>query len=224
VFASSLRIAYATSSDVLLRRSACIMLARCAPTVLLQCRAATKGGFAEPVAAMRDSLAGWSPPAPHRKRTNASGLTRAGWLRPFLGQTNPALQQSISASGSLKLLAAQFQNQLTKVAELTSLAGRELFHLGAEGSHNAAAICNYFRFPSSFQLRPSVEKLSAARSIAFRVLLGASQASDVGSIPIPLHNSLVSDPDTWVTERTSHIGNFSEPNGFSSGSSTSVPL
>src|SRR5882762_1471143 len=39
-------------------------------------------------------------------------------------------------------------------------------------------------FPSSFQLRLSLGKLSAARSIAFRVLLRASQASDVGSIPI----------------------------------------
>src|SRR5258705_4380780 len=40
-----------------------------------------------------------------------------------------------------------------------------------------------FQFPSSFQLRPSLGKLSAARSIAFRVLFKASQASDVGSIP-----------------------------------------
>ena len=35
-----------------------------------------------------------------------------------------------------------------------------------------------------FQLRPFSKKLSAARSIAFRVLLRASQASDVGSIPV----------------------------------------
>jgi len=41
-----------------------------------------------------------------------------------------------------------------------------------------------FQFPSRFQLRPSLRKLSAANSIAFRVLFKASQASDVGSIPI----------------------------------------
>jgi hypothetical protein len=40
-----------------------------------------------------------------------------------------------------------------------------------------------FRFPFIFQLRPSLGKLSAARSIAFRVLLRASQALDAGSIP-----------------------------------------
>jgi len=38
-----------------------------------------------------------------------------------------------------------------------------------------------FRFPSGFQLRPSLKQLSAARSIALRVLFKASQASDVGS-------------------------------------------
>ena len=38
-----------------------------------------------------------------------------------------------------------------------------------------------FQFPSGFQLRPSLRKLSAANSIAFRVLFKASQASDVGS-------------------------------------------
>jgi hypothetical protein len=32
-------------------------------------------------------------------------------------------------------------------------------------------ICNRFQFPSSFQLRPPFGKLSAARSVAFRVLL-----------------------------------------------------
>jgi hypothetical protein len=41
-----------------------------------------------------------------------------------------------------------------------------------------------FQSPSGFQLRPSLRKLSAANSIAFRVLFKASQASDVGSIPI----------------------------------------
>src|SRR5580658_1557200 len=46
------------------------------------------------------------------------------------------------------------------------------------------AIRNCFPFPSSLQLRPSLGKLSAARSIASRVLFKASQASDVGSIPI----------------------------------------
>src|SRR5467141_1305661 len=50
--------------------------------------------------------------------------------------------------------------------------------------HQAVTICNCFPFPSRFQLRPSPGKLSAARSIAFRVLFQASQASDVGSIPI----------------------------------------
>ena len=72
MFAGPLQIAYATSSAVLLSRSACMMLARCAPTVLVQCRAATKGGFAEPVAAMRDSLARGSP---HQPRA-ASGRMR----------------------------------------------------------------------------------------------------------------------------------------------------
>jgi hypothetical protein len=33
-----------------------------------------------------------------------------------------------------------------------------------------------------------------------------------------------SDPGTKVTECTGYIGNSSEPSGFSSGSSTSVPL
>jgi hypothetical protein len=51
-------------------------------------------------------------------------------------------------------------------------------------SYNDAAISNRLQFPSSFQLRPSVGKLSAARSIAFRVLLRASQALDTGSIPV----------------------------------------
>jgi hypothetical protein len=41
-----------------------------------------------------------------------------------------------------------------------------------------------FQFPSSFQLRPAFGRLSAARSIAFKVLFRASQASDVSSIPI----------------------------------------
>src|SRR5467141_3517357 len=50
--------------------------------------------------------------------------------------------------------------------------------------HQAVTICNCFPFPSRFQLRPSFAKLSASRSIAFRVLFQASQASDVGSIPI----------------------------------------
>ena len=50
------------------------------------------------------------------------------------------------------------------------------------------AICTYFQFPSSFQLRQPLGKLSAARSIAFIVLVQASQASDVGSIPIARSN------------------------------------
>ena len=41
-----------------------------------------------------------------------------------------------------------------------------------------------FHFPTIFQLGPFPIQLSAARSIAFRVLFQASQASDVGSIPI----------------------------------------
>jgi hypothetical protein len=31
-----------------------------------------------------------------------------------------------------------------------------------------------------------------------------------------------SDPETWVTELTGHMGDTFEPNGFSSGSSTRV--
>ena len=41
-----------------------------------------------------------------------------------------------------------------------------------------ATVCNRFWFPSSFQLRPSLGKLSAARSIAFRALFQPSQTSD----------------------------------------------
>src|SRR5215472_13704522 len=41
-----------------------------------------------------------------------------------------------------------------------------------------------FQFPSSFQLRSSLKKLSAASSSVFRFLFKASQALDVGSIPI----------------------------------------
>jgi len=40
------------------------------------------------------------------------------------------------------------------------------------------ACLSRFQFPSSFQLRRVSKKLSAARSIAFRVLYRASQASD----------------------------------------------
>ena len=40
------------------------------------------------------------------------------------------------------------------------------------------------QFPSGFQLSASARNLSAANSIASRALLRASQASDVGSIPI----------------------------------------
>jgi hypothetical protein len=40
------------------------------------------------------------------------------------------------------------------------------------------------QFPFGFQLSASARNLSAANSIAFRVLLRASQASGVGSIPI----------------------------------------
>ncbi len=47
-----------------------------------------------------------------------------------------------------------------------------------------AAMCNWFQFPSSFQLRSSPKELNAARSIAFRVLFKASQALDTGSIPV----------------------------------------
>ena len=36
--------------------------------------------------------------------------------------------------------------------------------------------------------------------------------------------TLTSDPGTKVTECTGYIGNTSEPSGFSSGSSTSVPV
>ena len=52
------------------------------------------------------------------------------------------------------------------------------------GENPIEAICNCLQFPSSFQLRPSLGKVSAASSIAFRVLFRAPQASDVGSIPI----------------------------------------
>jgi hypothetical protein len=45
-----------------------------------------------------------------------------------------------------------------------------------------AAMCDWFQFPSSFQLRSSPKELNAARSIAFRVLFKASQASDVGPV------------------------------------------
>ena len=53
-----------------------------------------------------------------------------------------------------------------------------------DGQDSAVAIRKCFQFPISFQLRPSLGKLNAARSIAFRVLCTASQASDVASIPI----------------------------------------
>jgi hypothetical protein len=53
-----------------------------------------------------------------------------------------------------------------------------------------------FHFPSIFQLRVVANLLSAARSIAFRVLLRASQASDVSSIPIARSRFLRSGPET----------------------------
>src|SRR6267142_2073175 len=86
----------------------------------------------------------------------------------------------------------------------------------------AVTTCNGFQFPSSFQLRPSLRKLSAANSSAFRVLVQASQASDVGSIPVARSITPGSSPDTWVTQRTDYIGNTFGPNGFSSGSNTRV--
>ena len=50
---------------------------------------------------------------------------------------------------------------------------------GVSGQANAVAIRNRFQFPSSFQLRPSLENLNAARSIVFRVLFLASQAFSI---------------------------------------------
>ena len=64
---------------------------------------------------------------------------------------------------------------------------------------------NGFQFPFSFQLRPSLVKLSAARSIAFRVLFKASQASDVGSIPIARSINPVYGPKRSFTERSEDI-------------------
>ena len=49
---------------------------------------------------------------------------------------------------------------------------------GKQDRHNYSC----FQFPSSFQLRPSLGKLSAARSIAFRVLVQASQASQASDV------------------------------------------
>jgi hypothetical protein len=66
-----------------------------------------------------------------------------------------------------------------------------------DGQDSAVAIRSCFQFPSSFQLSPSLGKLSAARSIASRVLLRASQASDVGSIPIA--RSITPDDSTTLT-------------------------
>jgi hypothetical protein len=80
---------------------------------------------------------------------------------------------------------------------------------------------NSFQFLSSFQLRLSLGKLSAARSIAFRVLFQASQASGFDSHR-PLQTSKRSDPDTWATECTGYIGNTFGPKGFAGGSNTRV--
>jgi hypothetical protein len=43
-----------------------------------------------------------------------------------------------------------------------------------------------------------------------------------GSNPPPATNSHGSGPDTWVTQRTGHMGDTFGPNGLSSGSSTRV--
>jgi hypothetical protein len=85
-------------------------------------------------------------------------------------------------------------------------------------SQEAAAIRSGPQFPFSFQLRLSLGKLSATNSIAFRVLLRASQASDVGSIPIARSrnhdNSIVATPPT-ILSRAPKLGFWSQdgPNG-----------
>src|SRR6266850_54583 len=51
-----------------------------------------------------------------------------------------------------------------------TIARYELWDYPNYPSFKAVTICNGFQFPSSFQLRPSLGKLSAANSIVFRVL------------------------------------------------------
>jgi hypothetical protein len=72
------------------------------------------------------------------------------------------------------------------------------FFPDALSAESRAAIFNCFQFPSGFHLEPSFETVSAARSIAFRVLFRASQASDVGSIPIARSiNPVISKMHFW---------------------------
>jgi hypothetical protein len=80
-------------------------------------------------------------------------------------------------------------------ALLTSLAPAEMF---AESRER----CTENQFLSTIR---KDERASYNGSIE------ASQASDVGSIPIARSIIHGSNPDTWVTERTGHIGNTSEP-------------
>ena len=55
------------------------------------------------------------------------------------------------------------------------------------------AMCNWFQFPSSFQLRSSPKELNTARSIAFRVLFKDSRASDVGPVSADRRSERVVD-------------------------------
>src|ERR1700730_17512651 len=78
----------------------------------------------------------------------------------------------------------------------------------------AVTICDSLQFPSGFQLKPPFGKLSAARSVAFRVLLRASQASDVGSIPIARSITSVYVPKRSFTERSEDIVYTFGPKGL----------
>src|SRR5580692_9386372 len=109
-------------------------------------------------------------PRPHRYDEFPAGYSLAGCAPAEPTSASPAAVHTAT-----KTLGSTIKMQRTANHLLTACLTQ---------GDNLITICNSFQFPPSFQLRPSFGKLSAAKSVAFRVLLRASQASDVGSISI----------------------------------------
>src|ERR1700736_973684 len=109
-------------------------------------------------------------------RKSKGSEARLGYLGHVLMENrNGLLRQTFlsEANGRAERDAAMLMAETIPGGKRVTLSGDKNYD-----TQERVACLSRFQFPSSFQLRRVSKKLSAARSIAFRVLYRASQASD----------------------------------------------
>src|SRR5207244_12907425 len=130
------------------------------PTFTATCSLATRSWPLAPASQLTwnfsSSLRGMAPSFPDRRRLVAHDFSAHGssvWCtRPMAA--NPVFQQILRGPSSLELFEGPFQNQLSKIAELSFLPGSKLLKFSSQGLPDPQAeLCFPFTHCLAISLR-----------------------------------------------------------------------